>query len=132
MAHEVVVAMKEGNASGAKDLWARGASRWEQESDAVLTEPEIPTLARLCANVRRSERMSTIGLSSVLPFGRHRVYAAASNRIREIRPSGIIGGLWEPQAMEELGTHSTIGESLGSGNSLPAALCAQFLPDVQI
>lgn len=37
--------------------------------------------------------------------------AAASNRIREIRPSGIIGGLWETQAMEELGTHSTYRKS---------------------
>ena len=36
------------------------------------------------------------------------VYAVASNRTREIRPSGIIGGLWETQAMEELGTRSTI------------------------
>ena len=46
------------------------------------------------------------------------VYAAASNRIREIRPSGIIGGLWETQTMEELGTHSH-WRKRGAGHSLP-------------
>ncbi len=35
LAHEVVVAMKAGNAAGAKDLWARGASVWGQAPNAV-------------------------------------------------------------------------------------------------
>ena len=55
---------------------------------------------------RAAKRTSGQGLKLARSDGRRMAEAAASNRIREIRPSGIIGGLWETQAKEELGTHS--------------------------
>jgi hypothetical protein len=48
------------------------------------------------------------------------------NRTREIRPSGIVGGLWETWSMVELGTRRTI-ERVRVGNSPPTDARAQFL-----
>ena len=54
--------------------------------------------------------------------------AIAANRTREIRPSGMRGGLAETWAMVELGTHCTT-ERVHDGNSPPKAERAVFLPD---
>ena len=53
--------------------------------------------------------------------------AAAANRTREIRPSGMRGGLAETWIMVELGTHCTT-ERVHVGNSSPKAARAVFLP----
>jgi hypothetical protein len=50
----------------------------------------------------------------------------ASNRTRDIRPSGIIGRLWEPSTMEGLGSRS-VTERADVGHSPPTVLRAQFL-----
>jgi hypothetical protein len=54
--------------------------------------------------------------------------ATAANRTREIRPSGMRGGLAETWAMVELGTRRTT-ERVRIGHSPPNAACAVFLPD---
>jgi hypothetical protein len=54
--------------------------------------------------------------------------ATAANRTREIRPSGMRGGLAETWAMVELGTHRTT-ERVRTGHSPPNAARAVFLPD---
>ncbi len=48
------------------------------------------------------------------------------NRTREIRPSGIVGGLWETWSMVELGSRRTI-ERVRVGNSRPTDARAQTL-----
>jgi len=48
------------------------------------------------------------------------------NRTREIRLSGIVGGLWETWSMVELGTRRTI-ERVRVGHSPPTDARAQFL-----
>ena len=48
------------------------------------------------------------------------------NRTREIRPSGIVGGLWETWSMVELGSRRTI-ERVRDGNSRPTDERAQIL-----
>jgi hypothetical protein len=48
------------------------------------------------------------------------------NRTREIRPSGIVGGLWETWSTVELGTRRTI-ERVRVGHSPPTDARAQFL-----
>jgi hypothetical protein len=58
----------------------------------------------------------------------HRGKAVAANRTREIRPSGMRGGLAETWAMVELGTRCTT-ERAHVGNSLPKVARAVFLPD---
>src|SRR4030095_5520306 len=52
----------------------------------------------------------------------------AANRTREIRPSGMRGGLAETWAMGELGTHLAI-ERASVGNSPPKVIRAALLPD---
>src|SRR5262249_41725545 len=52
----------------------------------------------------------------------------AANRTREIRPSGMRGGLAETGAMGELGTHLAI-ERASVGNSPPKVIRAALLPD---
>jgi hypothetical protein len=54
------------------------------------------------------------------------VQSRGQNRTREIRPSGIVGGLWETWSMVELGTRRTI-ERVRVGNSPPTDARAQFL-----
>ena len=54
--------------------------------------------------------------------------ATAANRTREIRPSGMRGGLTETWAMVELGTHRTT-ERVRIGHSSPNAARVVFLPD---
>jgi hypothetical protein len=54
--------------------------------------------------------------------------AAAANRTREIRPSGMRGGLTETWSMAELGTHGAI-ERAPPGHSPPTDARAVFLPD---
>ncbi len=54
--------------------------------------------------------------------------AAAANRTREIRLSGMRGGLAETWAMVELGSRRTT-ERVRDGNSPPTAARAVFLPD---
>ena len=54
--------------------------------------------------------------------------ATAANRTREIRPSGMRGGLAETWAMVELGTHR-ITERVRTGHSPPNAARVVFLPD---
>jgi len=56
----------------------------------------------------------------------HSGAVVASNRTREIRPSGIIGRLWEPSPMEGLGSRS-VTERADVGHSPPTVLRAQFL-----
>jgi len=60
----------------------------------------------------------------------YRGNAVAANRTREIRPSGMRGGLAETWAMAELGTRCTT-ERVQVGNSLPKVARAVFLPDWQ-
>src|SRR4029450_10852458 len=52
----------------------------------------------------------------------------ADNRTREIRPSGMRGGLAETWAMGELGTHLAIKRA-SVGNSPPKVIRAALLPD---
>jgi hypothetical protein len=73
--------------------------------------------------------MLTIDLSWPPSVGRRTVYAAASNRIREIRLSGIIGGLWEPSAKEELGTHSTRAKAVVVVTLFLRCYAPSFYPD---
>lgn len=54
--------------------------------------------------------------------------AAAANRTREIRLSGMRGGLTETWSMAELGTHGVI-ERAPIGHSSPTDARAVFLPD---
>ena len=54
--------------------------------------------------------------------------AAAANRTREIRPSGMRGGLVETWSMAELGTHGAI-ERAPTGHSSPTDARATLLPD---
>ena len=70
--------------------------------------------------------MPTTGLSSDPGRKAHGGAVAASNRTREIRPSGIIGRLWEPSAMEDLGFRS-VTERADVGHSPPNVLRTQFL-----
>ena len=61
-------------------------------------EPEIKPGSRgVCGRV----------LKSRIEWEGSRGYAAAANRTRESRPSGMRGGLAETLAMVELGTHCT-------------------------
>ena len=57
---------------------------------------------------------------------RNGVQSRGQNRTREIRPSGIVGGLWETWSMVELGTRRTI-ERVRVGNSPPTDARTQFL-----
>ncbi len=54
--------------------------------------------------------------------------ATAANRTREIRPSGMRGGLAETWARGELGTHLA-SERARDGNSPPKVIRAAILPD---
>ncbi len=51
LAHEVVVAMKEGNTSGAKGLWVRSRYQAEQESQTLSWRELLqPRIAKVRAN----------------------------------------------------------------------------------
>lgn len=54
--------------------------------------------------------------------------ATAANRAREIRPSGMRGGLVETWSMAKLGTHGAI-ERASTGHSSPTDARATLLPD---
>jgi len=73
--------------------------------------------------VQMDERLS-LGRCGKVLWGE----ATAANRTREIRPSGMRGGLAETWARGELGTHLAIERASG-GNSPPKAIRAAILPD---
>ena len=95
------------------------------------TEPDHTVLTRCRRAVgitgqSRGVRGQALELRAVWegPTGK----AAAANRAREIRPSGMRGGLVETWSMAELGTHGAI-ERASTGHSPPTDARATFLPD---
>ena len=65
---------------------------------------------------------------SFILVGKAAEESQGQNRTREIRPSGIVGGLAETWVMVELGTRR-ITERGRNGNSPPKAERVVFLPD---
>jgi hypothetical protein len=131
LAHESIRAKKEKQRSlskGTLGTWRfrKRGDFWTQGQGAVDSGTE------------RDRRRTGYGRSGCEPAlklqtnsGRPTEESQGQNRTWENRPSGIERGLWETQAMGELGTHTMI-ERVDSGNSLPKVLCIQFYPTEKI
>ncbi|MCP5002881.1 MAG: hypothetical protein GY941_02875, partial [Planctomycetes bacterium] len=79
----------------------------------------------------RSSGVCWQGLKPLVVCGRVSGKAIAANRIREIRPYGMRGGLAETWVMVELGSRRTT-ERVRNGNSPPTVARTVFLPDVML